>query len=277
MELVNTHCHTKYCGHGEGEVAQYVDAAADAGLSLLAITEHFPLSAAFDPEEYLSVTPAKMPVYETALAKEIARAADVYPGLEIVPGLEMDYLGQDEDRDLSSVDFSKYKFILGSVHFVDKWAFDDPAERDAWLEPGAADRIWRRYIELWCTAAADKTLPYDCLAHPDLAKKFGHYPTFDLAPEYARMAEAARAGERMVEVNTSGAYYDCKDTFPTLDLLREFCRAGVPCTVGTDAHKPQNVARDIRQAYSKMSEAGYKKVTVPTKTGDRREIEIQLD
>jgi histidinol-phosphatase (PHP family) len=277
MELINTHCHTKYCGHGEGEVAQYVDEAAQAGLTLLAFTEHFPLSKAFDPDEYLSVTPAKMPAYETALESEIARAAKIYPQLEIISGLEMDYLGQDEDRNLSNVDFSKYKFILGSVHFVDKWAFDDPAERDAWLQTGAADRIWRRYIDLWCSVAADKTLPYDCMAHPDLAKKFGYYPTFDLAPEYARMAEAAREGERMVEVNTSGAYYDCKDTFPTLDLLREFNHAGVPCTVGTDAHKPQNVARDIRAAYAKMAEAGYKKVTVPTKTGDRREIEIQLD
>jgi histidinol-phosphatase (PHP family) len=275
MKLINTHCHSKYCGHGEGEIAQYVDEAAAAGLSLLAFTEHFPLSAAFDPDEYLSVTPAKMPVYEQALAEQIERACVDYPTLEIISGLEMDYLGADEDRDFSGVDFSRYKFILGSVHFVDKWAFDDPAERDEWLKDGAADRIWRRYIDLWCTAAADKTLPYDCMAHPDLAKKFGYKPTFDLAPEYARMAEAARAGERMIEVNTSGAYYDCKDSFPAAGLLAEFCRAGIPCTVGTDAHTPKNVARDIQLAYDKMARAGYQKVTVPTAAGERREIALQ--
>ena len=37
MELVNTHCHSRYCGHGEGEVAEYVRAARAAGLTTLAL------------------------------------------------------------------------------------------------------------------------------------------------------------------------------------------------------------------------------------------------
>ncbi|MFR7403778.1 MAG: PHP domain-containing protein [Coriobacteriaceae bacterium] len=49
MELVNTHCHCVYSGHGTGTIAEYADAAAAAGLTTLAFTEHFPLSAAFDP------------------------------------------------------------------------------------------------------------------------------------------------------------------------------------------------------------------------------------
>ena len=48
MELVNTHCHCVYSGHGTGSIAEYADAAAAAGLTTLAFTEHFPLSAAFD-------------------------------------------------------------------------------------------------------------------------------------------------------------------------------------------------------------------------------------
>ena len=50
MELVNTHCHCVYSGHGAGSVAEYADAAAAAGLTTLAFTEHFPLSGAFDPD-----------------------------------------------------------------------------------------------------------------------------------------------------------------------------------------------------------------------------------
>ena len=32
MELVNTHCHCVYSGHGIGSIAEYADAAAAAGL-----------------------------------------------------------------------------------------------------------------------------------------------------------------------------------------------------------------------------------------------------
>ena len=92
---------------------------------------------------------------------------------------------------------------------------------------------------------------------------------------HEQAAEACAAAGRMVEVNTSGSYYACKEMFPAPALLAAFCRAGVPCTVGTDAHVPANVARDIEKAYRLMYEAGYRTVTVPTADGDRRAIAIE--
>lgn len=271
MELVNTHCHCVYSGHGAGTVAEYADAAAAAGLATLALTEHFPLSAAFDPDEYLSMTWENVPRY----LQEIDEARAAHPELEIIAGTEMDYLGALEDRAIDEEALAPFRFRLLSVHFIDGWAFDDPAQRGRWEEPGAPDAIWRRYGELWCEAAADTGLPYDAMSHPDLAKKFGFYPSWDVGALYGEMAEAARAGGRMVEVNTSGGYYACAEMFPAPDLLSAFCRAGVPCTVGCDSHDPANVARDIRRAYDLMYRAGYRNVTVPTATGDRRSITIE--
>ncbi|WP_165045856.1 histidinol-phosphatase HisJ family protein [Adlercreutzia sp. ZJ138] len=270
MELINMHCHSKYCGHGEGEVEEYAVAAEAAGLSALAFTEHFPLTLAFDPDRYLSVPAERMPDYLRAV--EEARAA--HPSLEIITGCELDWLGTDDDRNLVSADFDPFVHVLLSVHFVDRWAFDDPAQRDAWEQPGAPERIWRRYVELWCDAVSSD-VPFTAMSHPDLAKKFAYYPSFDLTPLYQQMAEACAAAGKMIEVNTSGSYYACAQMFPAPELLREFCRAGVPCTVGTDAHKPEHVARDIEHAYAYMYEAGYRVVTVPTATGDRRTITIE--
>lgn len=270
MELINTHCHSRYCGHGTGEVAAYADAAAAAGLTTLAFTEHFPLSDAFDPDGYLSVPAADLPAYLAA----VEQARRDHPDMEIICGCELDYLAADEDRALSAADLAPFELILGSVHFVDAWPFDDPAQRGAWDEPGAPDRIWRHYAEVWCQAAADPAQPFHVMSHPDLAKKFGFYPSFDLAPLYEAMAEAAAAGGRMVEVNTSGSYYACAEMFPAPALLAAFCRAGVPCTVGSDAHDPANVARDIERGYALMAQAGYRCVTVPSRSGDRREIPL---
>lgn len=271
MELVNTHCHSKYCGHGAGEVEDYAAAAEAAGLTTLAFTEHFPLPASLDPDEYLSVTERDMPLY----CEAVEQARRDHPNLEIVLGTELDYLGALEERDLANGALAPFAYVLGSVHFIDGWAFDDPAQRARWDEPGAPDAIWRRYVELWCQAAADPSLPYDAMSHPDLAKKFGYYPSYGLAPLYARMAEAAAAGGRMVEVNTSGAHYACAEMFPAPELLAAFRRAGVPCTVGTDAHDPANIARGFEQACRLMHEAGYRHLTVPTASGDRRRIALE--
>ena len=271
MELVNTHCHSRYCGHGEGEVAEYVRAARAAGLTTLAFTEHYPLSSAFDPDGYLSVPASDMPAYEQAV--EQARAAE--PQLEILLGIELDYLGADDDRAIDPADLDRFDLVLGSVHFVDRWRFDDPAQRGVWEQEGQVDRIWSRYADLWCEAAGDPSLRFDVMSHPDLAKKFAYYPSFDLMPLYERMAEAARAGGRMVELNTSGSYYACAQPFPAPDLLAAFCRAGVPCTVGTDAHVPANVARDIERGYRLMHDAGYRQVTVACRGGGRRTIALE--
>jgi histidinol-phosphatase (PHP family) len=271
VELVNTHCHCVYSGHGIGAIAEYAEAANNAGVSLVAFTEHFPLSSAFDPDCYLSMQPKNVSAY----FEEIEEVRQRFPHIEFVIGTEIDYLHTLEDRTINNEALESFAFTLGSVHFIDGWAFDDPAQKYRWEEPGAADVIWKRYGELWCEAASNKALPYDVMAHPDLAKKFGYYPSFNLQPLYKNMAEAAEAGGRMVEVNTSGAHYACGQMFPAPDLLKEFCRAGIPCTVGCDSHDPVNIARGIRDAYQLMYEAGYREVTVPTATGERRRIAIE--
>ena len=86
MELVNTHCHCVYSGHGAGTIAEYADAAAAAGLATLAFTEHFPLSVAFDPERYLSMTEGNLPRY----LAEIEEARAAHPDIEFIVGTEMD-------------------------------------------------------------------------------------------------------------------------------------------------------------------------------------------
>lgn len=263
------HTHTVLSGHGEGTVAELADAAQAAGISALAVTEHYPLSAAYDPDNGCSMPQSAVSGY----LSDIEAARDAHPSMDIVAGCELDFLGSCEDRSLVKDDFAPFAIVLGSVHYLDRFAFDDPAEREKWEEPGAADRFWQRYFELWCELAASPG-PATVLSHPDLAKKFGYYPSFPLEPVYERAAEAAASAGRMIEVNTSGLFYDCKEMFPAPGFLKAFCRAGVECTVGTDAHTPANVARGIKDAYRMMYNAGYREVTVVTSDGDRRRISL---
>ena len=270
MELINTHTHTGFTGHGHGSVEEVVNAAEEAGLSLLAITEHFPLSEAVDPTNFVSMPWDQLDVYcDQILAQRAA-----HPSLEILLGTELDWLGRNEDRDLDTVDWSRFDIILGSVHYLDLWPFDDPEQMGHWDEVGH-DAIWEQYFDEFCNACVSK-MPYTVMAHPDLVKKFDKYPSkaFDKSAAYKHAAEAARAGERMIEVNTSGAVYLCKEMYPHIDLLTEFRKAGVPATLGTDAHEPRYVDRGIDAGLKLLYEAGYRELTALLPGGERKAIPL---
>lgn len=270
MELVSCHTHTVYSGHGEGTVAELVDAAVAAGATTLAVTEHYPLTSKWDPDHTVSMSKSE----EARYLSDIEQARMLYPGLDLVCGCEVDWLGEGEDRDLSEISRRPYVWILGSVHYLDGWAFDDPALVDTWVEHGSVNEIWRRYFEVWCEAASS-SMPYHAMSHPDLVKKFGFYPSCDVGAWYDRAVEAVKSANRMIEVNTSGRYCPCGQAYPALELLSRFCKAGVECSVGSDAHTPGNVVRGIEDAYRLMHEAGYRFVTVPTADGDRRRIPLE--
>ena len=115
MELITTHTHTCFTNHGEGTVEELVSAAVAAGVSTIAVTEHYPMTATFDPDRYLSMPAERMGEYLAAV--EAAREA--HPEIEVLVGCEMDWLGDDEDRVITAEDVAPFQLLLGSVHLVD--------------------------------------------------------------------------------------------------------------------------------------------------------------
>lgn len=263
-DLVTLHTHSTFCGHALDDLSAMTDAAAAAGVRVMAATEHYPIGEALDPSAHSSMPRERLEQYCAAVLGERER----HPNMEILLGCELDWLGDDEDRGLGPADFERFDIVLGSVHFVDGWLINGRRHAQRW-ETADVDAVWRRYIDLWCEAAASDA-PFTVMAHPDVVKKFGRYPSFDLAPSYERMAEAAVAGGRMVEVNTSGLFSPCAEMYPAPGLLRAFARAGVACTVGTDAHEAAHVARGVRRAYALMHDAGYRRLAVPGYGGSLR-------
>lgn len=268
IEIVSQHNHSDMTNHGHAPLNDLVEHAYKIGMTNIAITEHYPLSRHVDPTNYVSMDKGRIPEYIST----IKSLQQKYPSMEIVIGCELDWLGKDEDRSFSEHEFDIYDVILGSVHFLDLWPFDDPTKREYWQEMGP-DYIWKRYFEVW-TEAVISDAPFNVMAHPDLVKKFGYRPSFDPIKLYKQAAEAIASTNRMIEVNTSGKFYACKEIFPAPDLLKEFHHAGVLCTIGSDAHEVNHVNRCINDGYRLMYEAGYREVTVIQPGGSKRNIKL---
>jgi histidinol-phosphatase (PHP family) len=257
--VIDLHIHTARSRHGTGTVSDCVAAAESAGVSTIAITEHLPL-----PEEVLRRVPTAagyaMPEEELpAYVSEVRAAASSSSAVEVLLGIEVDALADGGAHARTLLGDTRFDVVLGSVHLIDDWPFDDPALTDGYAEWDIR-RLWERYFE--DLAAAALTRDYDVIAHPDLVKKFCHIPEGDLGPLYRPLADAFREAGVTVEVNTAGLRKPCEELYPAPGLLAELHRAGVPVTVGSDAHRPSDVGAGWAEAARAVRIAGYTSVRV---------------
>ena len=135
-----------------------------------------------------------------------------------------------------------FDFLLGSVHFVDGFAFDHKPEHWSHVD---VDTVYRRFFETSIDLANSGI--YDGIAHPDSIKLFGHLPSFSLQPYYEELA-CSLSRQNMYAEQSSGIYRRCPGTAElgmTHDLLVCMKRHHVPIITVSDAHCPKDVGAKI--------------------------------
>ena len=264
--IVDTHTHTHF-SDGVGTFEENARAALAAGCRVLVSTDHLTLpSGPMDPAGQVQVVEDELVAHRC----EWEAARDAHPELEMIMGFEADWYPGCEDNVARWS--ANAQVLLGSVHWlgtVDDGAWiDDTSNTAIWRELGA-DEVWRRYVDTWCRAC-ESPLPFGTMAHPDLPERMrneGFAATIDLTPLWDEMAACARDTGRRVELSTAGWRKGVGDYYPSRGLLERFCRAGVPITVGSDAHVPADMCDGIREAYAHAWSVGYRSVEVPRADG----------
>ncbi|MHB1324401.1 MAG: histidinol-phosphatase HisJ family protein [Coriobacteriia bacterium] len=259
--MIDLHVHTWRCRHADGTPDQYVAAAVERGVSVLAFTEHLPLPAAL-VQRVPGAAGYAMPAEEFAEhVAEVARAAALGRelGVEVLLGAEIDAVPQARDHAAVLVAQHPFDLVSGSVHLIDDWAFDDPAHRARYAQWRTAE-LWERYFHDLAEAARSGLA--DVMAHPDLIKKFCGAPENSVTHLFESAAEAFAEAGVAVEVNTAGLRKPCREIYPSLELLSAMRRRGVPATIGSDAHCPGDVGADGSLAVALLEQAGYRSVVV---------------
>ncbi len=265
------------------QLADYCERAQAAGVQELAVTEHLfrfrqaeaLLGGFWNDERVPPALAESMAEYwrfhATAdLDEYVACALEAKAaGLPVVIGLEVDFY-QDRMEDVATL-LAGYPFdvLLGSVHWVGAWRFDDVSDPLSMAEWSSrqVDACWEAYTEALEELAASRAC--DVLAHPDLIKAAGHIPD---APDewWDRMAEAAASSGMAAEVSSAGWRKPAGEQYPALPLLRRFVERGVPLTTASDAHHLEHVAdraddlRDVLAAAGADTLQGYRSRTPHT-------------
>jgi histidinol-phosphatase (PHP family) len=268
------------------QVAQYCESAAAQGVAQLALTEHFfrftqaadVVGAFWDRLDDAPPLRRELAAYFDHHARsdldqyvalcESAKAA----GLPVVTGLEVDYYPGQMDDVASLLSGYPFDVLLGSVHWVGAWQFDDlenPVHLAEW-DARRVDACWEAYTGCLEELAATRTC--DVLAHPDLIKVAGRIPN---APQewWDRIAEAASRFGLSAELSSAGWVKPVGEQYPATGLLDRFVANGVTFTTASDAHRLARVAERATDLGSMLAERG---VSTLASYDARRRVDVPI-
>ncbi|GLK99210.1 histidinol-phosphatase HisJ family protein [Dactylosporangium matsuzakiense] len=236
--------------------------AVELGLPSIAFTDHADfvprrIADAVTPPEWKRplitdrvLTPPPLDVHRYLRAVDACRSR--YPGLRIVSGVE---LGEPHRRRQRAAEVlgAGFERVLASVHTL-------PGDTgvttvDAAFENDAAQQVVRRYLAEVYRLAVDFA-DFHVLAHIDYAARFwppaaGEHRFADFAEEYRAVLAVLAASDKALEVNTSHRFDP--------QLLRWWREeGGRAITFGSDAHRPEQVARGFADASALAATAGFR-------------------
>lgn len=176
---------------------------------------------------------------------EILRANN--PELKIRSGIEMD---NDPETSASGhkwveKNWDKLDFVLGSVHFVNDFAFDHPHYIKEYDKYDIND-LYRGYYENIKEIASSGLV--NSMAHLDLIKIFKFFPTVNLDELYHEVLDLIKAKDISMEISTAGLRKPIGQIYPDKKLIQMAKDKGITFTIAADAH----AAHDLCHNYDKL-------------------------
>ena len=235
-------------------IGQFVEKAVEVGIDEIRLLEHNYIFEEFAPM-YDSVRAHSE--YVDAWFRRSAGAHQLAEYLDLIEqarsrrfpvtvkfGLEICYFKEFEPFISALTKDKGFDFLLGSIHFVDDFAFDHKAGHWTGLD---VDQIYRRYFEDSVSLAESGI--FDGIGHPDAIKLFGHKPSYSLLDCYESLAQALSDSKMYADQN-SGATRRCPETASLgmdQELLRMLKKKNVDIISSSDAHCPEDVGYKIRE------------------------------
>jgi histidinol-phosphatase (PHP family) len=248
------HTHHDRCGHARGKIRDYIEAAIDAGLDIIGISDHTPYFSSDEDQPYPHITMPKsqFPDY----VNEVLKLKKMYAGkIEVLLGIEADFFSELVEDYRPNFDLYPFDYIIGSIHHVDGISIFRKGRWDA-LSTQEKIRTKETYYSLIEQSARSGL--FQILGHIDAMK--GYYPAFSSIQTAAVEHTMKMIGEHdiAIEINTSGKTKDVGGWYPSADILEMALHYGVKVTFGSDAHDPERVGDDLESVRVQLKKIGFK-------------------
>ncbi|WP_156291959.1 histidinol phosphate phosphatase domain-containing protein [Oceanobacillus salinisoli] len=185
-------------------------------------------------------------------------------GVTLKLGIEADFFPNGEEELERLIENKPWDYVIGSVHFVDGWGFDNP-EAAYLFEEGNLLDLYKTHTSYVCQAIESGL--FDILAHLDNLKVFSYRPDEGvLKDSYEMVASMLKKHDTASEVNTGLSYrYPIKEACPSSTYLQTLANYEIPMTLSSDSHYPDDLGTNLDQAANMLKKYSYENIVGFTK------------
>lgn len=260
MRLMDSHTHTSASADASSPLIEMAEAAIKSGIDILSVTDHCDIG--FE-EEIGKIDSKCLSKWQPSLAQYREVSPLLEGKIELLMGIELAYIDLSPELAREITATPELDFVIGSVH-----ALKDG--RDFYIlnfhSMEQCIDLARRYVEENINIA--KIGCFDVLAHLGYInrymKKAGFYIDLTMFEDRLRaLLTLLIESGKGIEVNTSGLRQGLGSTFPDKKMLKLYRDCGGELvTIGSDAHRPQDVGANIPDGLELLRELGFKYVSV---------------
>ncbi|WOV88481.1 histidinol-phosphatase HisJ family protein [Sporosarcina oncorhynchi] len=249
--MFDYHMHSSFSADCTIDMEDMVKAAIAKGLEEICFTEHIDYDY---PDENFVFDFDKQKYDERiiALREKYAGRIRIKKGVEI--GVQPHILGQYD----ALMEKESFDFIICSMHTVNRKGL----HFGEIFEGRSVEQASQLYYDelLYCVKNYDN---YSILGHIDLIKRYAPELVandfHDVLREIFNVIIPAGKG---IELNTSGVRYGLPNGLPSDDVLELYKQSGGEIiTLGSDAHKPEDIAFQFKESRELLKSIGFNYVT----------------
>lgn len=248
---IDLHNHTTLCNHANGTMEEYIQRAIELGIDTYGFSEHAPMK---NFEDGYRLVLEKKDFYE----QEVKKLQDRYhKQIEILLGYEVDYI--KGDYLLDEIITANVDYLIGSVHYINKWGFDNP-EFIKEYERRDINDIYKDYFE--ALQEMVKSAKFDIVGHLDLIKVFNFKPSIDIRTLVEPVLKEIKKTDMVIEINSSGFRKPVEEQYPSKTILELAYDLDIPITFSSDAHAVEQVGMNYERCIDLAKSIGYSKCAI---------------
>jgi len=237
------------------DITDMVASAKGRGIKQYSITEHVSQFRGLRESIAFGSVHTKGRIFEDleAYRKEFSKVdSPELLGMKVRMGLEVDFSPHYEAKVGEFVNQEEWDVLLCSVHELEDGS-DIETTKAKRLNPAEARNRWREYLGLERTALESDFVPFSVLTHPVRMSRVTKRVPGDFDDLLLDLARTAKRRNKAIELNGSDLGYA-----PELvrRLARACSRAGSKVSLGSDAHYPRDVYRNMSDAMALVKEFG---------------------
>jgi len=253
------HTHSSFSSDSTVPLEEMLKQALASGLTHYCVTEHMDLDFPADFAEGLTFLLDTDAYFAAASRLKLKYASDLQLSIGVELGLQP-HLAHRLD---AYVERYPFDFVIGSSHLCHG---KDPY-LSAFYEGRSEEEAYREYFTsiLENIRAFDG---FDVYGHLDYVVRYG--PGKDTRYSYEKYQDVLDAiitllieKGKGIEINTGGLKYGLKDVHPCTSLIKRYRELGGEIiTIGSDAHKPENIGAFFSRAEEILKSLGFRYYTI---------------